>query len=186
MSRLADHLTPTEPPTEPAGEWYVVRTNPNCEERAQKGIEALGVEVFVPRESHFAIRSRRRVRVTYPLFRRYLFVRLDLAKQGTHAIRHTHGVHSMLTSAGGDAKLATIPARVVDLFRRAEKAGEFDRTIEGATFRVGSNARIEEGPFVGLVGEVFKADHKDRVIVLLNLLNRRVEVAVPSRNLSAA
>lgn len=60
--------------------WYVVQTQPNGEARAEAHLRRQGFRTYLPRY----LRSRRHARKTQmvprPLFPRYLFVGLDLAR----------------------------------------------------------------------------------------------------------
>jgi transcriptional antiterminator RfaH len=169
---------PLIPASFPLGRaWHVIRTNVNCERRALKGIEALGFPVYMPVERKWVRHARKRERVERPLFVRYLFVHFDVEREHWYPIRATHGVETILCRDG------FVPARVADSwvedFRRAEAAGLFDATIEGAVFEKGSKVQVEEGPFAGLVGEVVRADSKHRIEILLGFLHRAVAVTVP-------
>jgi transcriptional antiterminator RfaH len=173
-----------------AGHWYTVQANPNCESRARVGIDELklpGAEVYLPIEHHWrktSGTSKTRMRVGYPLFRGYLFLRFDLERVGTHAIRHTHGVKGFVTKTGGEP--ARVPAALIEELARAEAAAAFDSTVEGAAFAPGASVRIDDGPFAGLVGEVMRADSKDRVDLLLKFLHRSVPITVPIGSVSRA
>ena len=59
--------------------WYVVHTRSRHEAKVQSGLQARGLEVFLPR---ITVRSRRRDRfqlLEVPLFSGYLFVHTDLS-----------------------------------------------------------------------------------------------------------
>lgn len=164
--------------------WHVVRTNVNCENRARKGIEALRFPVYMPVEHKWIRHMRKRERVARPLFARYLFVHFDAAREHWYPIRLTHGVEKLLTGNGHVP--ACVPDAWIEDFRRAEAAGVFDRTRAGAAFARGAKVTIEDGPFAGLIGEVLRADGKQRVEVLLGFLHRAVPVTVPAGALRAA
>ena len=181
-AHLISGMSPNQPPLERA--WHVVRTNVNCEARARQGIEALRFEVYMPVEHKWIRHMRKCQRVARPIFLRYLFVRFDAAREHWYPIRFTHGVESVLTSE------RHVPSRVPDAwiedFRRAEAAGVFDRTREGAAFNKGDRVKVEDGPFAGLVGDVLRADGKQRVELLLSFVHRSVPVTVSADALRAA
>lgn len=186
---LSEHLgalvaAPAAAAPAPARAWHVVRTNVNCEPRAGKAIAALGFEVYMPLEHKWVRHMRKRQRVARPLFARYLFVRFDAAREHWYPIRFTHGVEQILTT---DRHVpATIADQWIEDFRRAEAAGAFDRTRTRPAFGKGDRVRIEEGAFAGHVGEVLRADGKQRVEILLTFLHRAVPVAVAATALRAA
>jgi transcriptional antiterminator RfaH len=43
---------------------------------------------------------------------------------------------------------------------------------------IGQSVHVADGPLSGLVGTIIDMDDKDRLIVLMNLLNRTVKVQV--------
>ena len=176
---------PAGPPPGLARAWHVIRTNVNCENRARKGIEALRFPVYMPVETKWIRHMRKRLRVERPLFARYLFVRFDAAREHWYPIRVTHGVESILTGNGGHIP-ACVPDAWIEEFARAEAAGVFDRTRAGAAFGKGDKVLVEDGPFAGLIGEVLRADSRQRVEVLLAFTHRAVPVTVAAGALRAA
>jgi transcriptional antiterminator RfaH len=178
--QLAKHLLPyvaAAPPLAPelARAWHVVRTSVHRENRARKGIEALGFPVFMPVEHKWIRHMRKRQRVARPIFVRYLFVHFDAAREHWYPIRLAHGVESILSTVAGVP--LDVPDAWIEDFRRAEAAGVFDRTRE-RTFEKGARVKVEDGPFAGLVGEVLRSEGKQRVEVLLSFLHRSVPVTV--------
>lgn len=183
ITQSSDHQSDSNPPALRRA-WHVVRTNVNCEERAKKGIEALRFEVYMPLEHKFIRHMRKRRRVARPIFARYLFVRFDASREHWYPIRFTHGVEALLTSERHVP--SCVPDGWIDEFRTAEASGLFDRTREGAVIDKGAKVMVEQGPFAGLVGEVLRADGKQRAEILLTFLHRSVPVVVPTNALRAA
>ena len=81
--------------------WYVVYTQPNGESRADAHLRRQGYVTFLPK----LLRRRRHARkielVSRPLFPRYIFVKMDIASQGWHAIRSTFGVTGLVGGETG-------------------------------------------------------------------------------------
>lgn len=61
--------------------WYVLRSKPQHEIKSAKILEKLGIEVFCPVITELRQWSDRKKKVITPLFRPYLFVRLDAAER---------------------------------------------------------------------------------------------------------
>ncbi|SHG17198.1 Transcription antitermination factor NusG [Salegentibacter echinorum] len=61
--------------------WYVLRSKPQHEIKSAKILEKLGIEVFCPVITEIRQWSDRKKKVITPLFKPYLFVRLDAAER---------------------------------------------------------------------------------------------------------
>jgi transcriptional antiterminator RfaH len=114
-----------------------------------------------------------------PLFPRYLFIRLG---QGDSApswapIRFTKGV-SRLVSFGVE------PAKVVNSLVDALRAQEASAQAEPERLsKPGERVRLTEAPFAGIEGIYQMADGERRVMVLIELLSKQVQVRVAPANL---
>ena len=113
------------------------------------------------------------------MFPRYLFIRLG---QGDSApswgpIRSTKGV-SRLVSFGVE------PAKVADSLVEALRAQEASVQAEPERlFKQGEHVRLTEAPFAGIEGIYQMADGERRVMVLIELLSKQVQVRVAPANL---
>jgi transcriptional antiterminator RfaH len=155
--------------------WFVVYTNINCEQRAKKGLDALGYTTFLPVVKKWIRHARRRVAVERPLFARYLFVALDPARDGWFAIRTTHGVERVLAR---DGVPESVPAAAIATLMAAERAGRFDLTLAAPRLKAGDKVAVEGGPFGDFVAEVATADDGKRVEVLHRLFGRLTRMKV--------
>src|SRR5262245_27779122 len=95
--------------------WYVVRTKPKQESRAEQNLHAWGVEVLAPKV-HGVRYSRSSNGVSHPvmpLFPCYLFARFD-ASTLLAKLRLTRGIHSVV----GFGEYATpVDDAIVDIIR---------------------------------------------------------------------
>ncbi|MBA1156917.1 transcription termination/antitermination protein NusG [Microvirga mediterraneensis] len=155
--------TPVVSPT-----WYVVLTNPKCEERAMAGLNALGYATFLPTETVWARVPKHRqkegqskkVKVTRPLFPGYLFFGLDKGVHPFEPVRLTDGVYSVLMNNG---EYVAMPAGAIDRMREAEELGEHDKTIrlaEKLAELIGKQVAVPEGFLAGFVATIKKATEK--------------------------
>ena len=158
------------PASFPAGlAWYVVYTNINCEMRAKRGLDALGLRTYLPLLRKWRRHARRRDKVERALFARYLFVGFDINRDAWYPIRTTHGVESILSR---DGIPESVPAAAIERLMAAEAMGRFDLTREGAMLRPGDKVEVEGGPFGDFVAEVATADDGKRVEILHSLFGR--------------
>jgi transcriptional antiterminator RfaH len=157
--------------------WYVIRTHPRQEFRAEQNLQAGGIEVFLPRIS--ARRSGRSQRYTEvaPLFPQYLFAQFEPDAR-LHDVVFTRGVQAPLR-VGAD--LAIVDDTAVAFLRSRVRADGLIRV--GEPLQPGEKVVIEEGPFAALVGVVERfVSERERVIVLLSAVRTpfRVDLGAES------
>jgi transcriptional antiterminator RfaH len=155
--------------------WYVTETHPRAEQRAFQHLARQGFSAYLPC-CHKQRRHARRVEaIRAPLFPGYLFVSMDLARARWRAIRSTLGVRSLVCE--GDRPLP-VPCGIVEEIQARENA-EGLITVDEAPFRPGEELRVTQGPLRDRTGWFQHALERDRVMILLELLGRRVPLAVP-------
>lgn len=170
-------------------EWYVLRTQPLLEERVAKELNRQDVETFLPlarietRLSNGLLVERLR-----PLFRSYLFVRMDWDTAPKSVILTTRGVKGFL----GYSERKPAPS-----FVKAEDMAELRLHLaqDGGVIRINESKpkALEPGDMVRILFGSFR-DHKakvqgikgTRVEILLTMLNRDISVKLPHDCLVAA
>jgi transcriptional antiterminator RfaH len=155
--------------------WYVVHTQPNAELRADEHLRRQGFVTFLPKLLKRRRHARKTELVSRPLFPRYMFVQLDTARQGWHAIRSTFGVANLLTDDNGP-----LPVRegiVESLLERRSEDGYF-RPVLIRKFVPGAAIRVVEGVFASACGFFEGMSDGERVLVLLEMLGRKVRVSL--------
>ncbi len=118
-----------------------------------------------------------------PLFPRYLFVSLDLETEPWLAIRSTVGVSHMVCH--GDVP-APAPNGIVDAIQSREDDRGHVALVDVSRFKSGDNVRVTDGPLADQVGLFDRIADDRRVIVLMELLGRSVQVRVAKDAVSAA
>jgi transcriptional antiterminator NusG len=152
--------------------WYAVHTHSRHEAKVEVGLQARGLEVFLPR---MTVRSRRRDRsqfIDMPLFSGYLFVRTDLSPWAYDAIIRHHGVVRIL---GVKGQCVPVPQEAVDSIQKVVDSG---RTFDPWSWLVkGLRVTIAQGPLAGATGVILrKKDGRRRLVVTVDLLGRAVVV----------
>jgi transcriptional antiterminator RfaH len=161
--------------------WIVVNTHPHREPVAIENLERQEFEAYCPmilkRRSH----ARRSSNVLRPLFPGYLFVRASKEVLHWRPILSTYGVRRVART--GD-ELSFIDNE----FIKSLKAREVDGAIvrPATPFHVGQKVCISTGPFDGIVATIIEMDEKDRLLVLLNFMNRGIKVKVNSERVTPA
>ena len=163
--------------------WYVVHTQPHCEERALGHLLRQGFSAYLPRHLRQRRHARKTEIVARPLFPRYLFVNVDRARERWRPILSTVGVTSLVMLG---EEPAPVPDTVIDEIRAREGRDGFVQLGLPAGVGPGSRVRILDGLFADNIGEVERIADERRVAILLSLLGREVRVFVPVANVGAA
>jgi transcriptional antiterminator RfaH len=153
--------------------WYVVRTLPHCEARAQGQLSAQGFRTFLPRFTKTVRHARKLRSIMAPFFPRYLFVALDLKRDRWRSINGTFGVCSLVMA--GEAPAPVARGVVESLYASCDANG---RLRAGGGLDIGDRVRVLTGPFADLVGYLVRIDGRERVQVLLRFLGGEVPVSI--------
>ena len=163
--------------------WYVVQTQPHCENKAIAHLERQGFGTYLPRYLKRRRHARRVEIVPAPLFPRYLFIEIDMGTQRWRSIYSTIGVSRLVCA--GETPLPVNQQILATLRDREDDAG-FVRLERGPRFRVGEKVQILDGVFADCLGLYEGISDCDRVSVLLDLLGRKVRVVVDADAITAA
>lgn len=153
----------------------MANSQPHRERIALDNLLRQGFRAYCPLIRRRVRHARRTQDVLRPLFPGYLFIDLDPNARWS-PILSTFGVRTLVRCG---KQLSSLP----DEFVNSLKA----REIEGATMRpaspyeIGQQVRIADGVFHGLVATIIDMDVRDRLVVLMNLLNRPTKVRLSAR-----
>lgn len=156
--------------------WIVVCTSSAAQPRVCVALQNCGHEVFMPMTSHWRIyrENGNKCKRFDPLFPNYIFVLIDPARIGE--IVDIEGMQGVLRSVEG--KPVAIANGLIDAMRRAVRARVFDLTHDYG-LAAGTEVRIIDGPFAGIVARIKSASPKNRARVLMEFLGRLIEAEVP-------
>lgn len=163
--------------------WYLARTARHHEIAARDCVQALGVETYLPMERHIARHGRRLMAVELPLFRQYLFVRMDLNRDPWWDVRRAQWMEDIVSSQQIPTR---IPDMQIDALREAEINGAYDSTRKqpkSPIFPNGSKVKITGGPFQGFVAKVISAAPDQRVEILLDMFGRGTKIRIEAIDL---
>jgi transcriptional antiterminator RfaH len=156
--------------------WYAVHTHPKGEATALVNLERQGFEAFLPLYKKRRSHARKIDFIPSPLFPRYLFVAMDIEQARWRSIRSTFGVVHLVCH--GDQPVA-IPEGVVEIIRAREGEDGLVALDQPPPFKPGERVRLEQGALRDIEGIFESLTDDQRVIVLLDLLGRKVRVRVP-------
>ncbi len=162
-------------------DWYVVQTLARAEERADLNLRRQGFKSYLPRLRRERRHARRTDMVLTPLFPGYLFVQLDLQRQAWRSINGTYGVSRLICR--GERPAAAPGSFVADLMEREDERGFI--TLEPRPFKKGETLQFVSGAMKDCLGLYEGMAARERVIVLLDLLGRKVRVEASIQTVAA-
>ena len=159
--------------------WYLVYSKPRQERCSLENLERQGFECFLPLIAVEKLRRKVIVVVHEPLFPRYLFIHLDASQEGRswNPIRSTTGVSRLVT-------FGQVPAKVDDQLVEIIRSTVSDASVRQRHFEPGELVRINDGPFAGLEAVYQMPDGEARVMVLIDILNKKVSLSIEPPSLS--
>src|ERR1700730_6010229 len=155
--------------------WVVVNTQSHREPNALDNLSRQGFRAYCPLVRKRVRHARRTQDVLRPLFPSYLFVQIDPDAQRWRPILSTFGVRTLLRCG---ERLSFIPDEFIDNLKSREIEGAIARPAR--PYKLGQQVRVAGGAFDGLVATIIEMDERDRIVVLMDMLNRSVNVKLPS------
>lgn len=156
--------------------WYVVHTHARAEETALRNLVQQGFSAFLPQYRKQRRHARRIDYVRAPLFPRYMFIAMDIARARWRAVASTIGVTHIVCS--GDRPVPLPTAVVEDIRARIDENGLVPVEPK-PPFEKGERLQVTGGALADSHGLFECATDDDRVILLLDLLGRQLRVKVP-------
>jgi transcription elongation factor/antiterminator RfaH len=174
-------MTVVHSPGKMSGRWYLVRTRPKSEKKAQWHLAAQGFQTYLPQIQRTIRHARKLTTVQVPLFPGYLFIALDLEQDRWVSVRSTVGVLSLFSHPDGPP--IPVPVGVVEsLIERSNR-----NVVRLDTGLVqGQDVRVLSGPFADLIGTLHRIDDNSRVQVLLQMMGAQVPVTLHRSALAPA
>ena len=153
--------------------WYVIRTKPNQERKAEFHLRQFSVETFLPMLKHNKKLSNVHKTVVEPLFPQYLFARFDIKDQ-YRAVNFTRGVVKIVEFG---LRPAEVSEAFIDAFKQRLQDGCFIPDTE--TFHAGQLVQIKNGPLAGIEALfVRQLTQRHRVCLLLQTLGLYAKLTV--------
>ncbi len=151
----------------------MVNTHPHREHIALQHLERQDFFAYCPLIRRRLSHARRVSDVLRPMFPGYVFVKTGSGLQRWRPLLSTIGVRSIVR-CGDEFSLLD------DSFVQSLRAREFDGAIckPESPYEVGQQVKLSGGPFDGLIATIVDLHERDRLTVLMDLLNRPVKVMV--------
>jgi transcriptional activator RfaH len=154
--------------------WYLVQCKPKQDFRALEHLQHQGYECLLPTHQIERLRNGQWIRQEEPLFPGYLFIELDTLQDNWMPIRSTRGV-SQIVRFG--ANPMPVPVDIINHLRH--KRAQLDHELQP-----GNKVIVDWNGTSGIEAIFLAKDGTERVLILLNLLQREVQVSIPTRGLT--
>ncbi|WP_454837354.1 transcription/translation regulatory transformer protein RfaH [Pseudomonas veronii] len=158
-----------------ASAWYLVQCRVSQDERAEINLVNQGYTCFRPTHWRERVLQGRRKIVRESLFPGYLFIQLGLGDNWV-PLRSTRGVLRIVSFGG-----KPLP---VDDALIAQIRGHDSGAPQEALFVCGDRVRINEGPFVDVEAIFLAMEGEQRVVLLMQFLQREQRISIPLADIS--
>lgn len=156
-------------------EWYALYTKPRWEKKVAKALEKIGIIVYCPMITEVRQWSDRKKKVTLPLFKSYVFIRIP-KKKGSQ-ILEVPGVVQFVYWLGNPAIIKDSEIKIIKKWLE----GADVESIEISELNAGDRLTIANGSFKGKEATISEIGKKRVRLILKNLgivLNVRLSEAV--------
>lgn len=143
--------------------WYVLYTNPRWERKVVERLQKMGMEVFCPVYTEIRQWSDRTKKVTAPLFKSYVFIRIP--EKSRHQVFEVPGVVRYMYWLG---KPAVVRDAEIQCIKDWLNKDEVD-TIEVAHLSPGDKVTISNGSFKNHEAIVREVGNKKMRLILPEL-----------------
>lgn len=159
---------------EASRKWRVFYTQSRAEKQCEARLDERRIEVFLPKCEVVRQWKDRKKKVIEPLFRNYLFARVD--EQERLRVLKTPGIVRCVSFG---AALAEVDAAEIEQLKIAEQDPARLRLVDFPLPPLGEVVTITEGPLRGLRGEVLEHRGQYHLLLRVTAIRQAVRVHVP-------
>ncbi len=158
--------------------WFAAYTSANREKRVAQQLAQRSVEHFLPLYASTRQWKDRKMRLQFPLFPGYVFVRIALPDR--LEVLNVPGVAKLV---GFNGIPTPLPQEEIDALRISLASGV--RVEPHLYLTVGRRVRVKAGPLAGLQGILVKRKNRARFVVSIELITRSMAVEIDETDLEA-
>ena len=152
--------------------WYVVYVRSRHEKKVHQLFEEKGVESSLPLVKTTRKWSDRKKKVEIPLFRGYVFVKIDIGKDKLNILK-TNVVVKFIGIQNKPSKISDEEIHWVHMMVEESDTVQSEKEIP-----VGQKVRVSAGPFKGIEGVVLRAGNRSRLVVNIESIMNAVSVEI--------
>ena len=157
-------------------EWYALYTKPRWEKKVAKELEEIGIEVYCPMVTEVRQWSDRKKKVSFPLFKSYVFVRISEKKR--QQVLEVPGVVQFVYWLGTPAVIRDSEIKTIQKWLE----GSDVESVEISELNPGDRLTIANGSFKGKEATISEVGNKRLRLILKNLgivVNVKLSEALP-------
>lgn len=162
-------------------QWVVINTHPHREKFVMGNLERQHFVAYCPVVRKKLRHARRVYEGLRPLFPGYMFVEVNPHLLQWRVLLSTYGVRSIVRCG---ERLAFLDASFIANLKSREINGAIVRPER--PYSIGQQVRMNTGALEGLVATIIEMDEKDRLVVLLDFLNRPLKARLEASAVTAA
>lgn len=145
-------------------DWYVIYTQARAEKKTANRLKDSGFEVYCPLQEEVRQWSDRRKKIKVPVFRSYVFIRLENYAKERVAVLQTPGVSRFLWWLGKPAVVREVEMNDLKAFLEDYK----DKDIQ-ISYLKGEKVEIKQGPLKAYKGTIIDLDRRKAVLHIESL-----------------
>ena len=153
-------------------QWYAVYVRSRHEKKVCQLFEEMGIESSLPLIKITRKWSDRKKKVEIPLFRGYVFVKIDVGRDKLNILQ-TDGVVKFI---GIKKKPSRIPDEEIHWIQMM--VVESDIVKNEKEIPVGQKVRVSAGPFKGVEGIVTRAGNQSRLVIVIESIMHAVSIDI--------
>ena len=158
--------------------WYAIYVRSKHEKNVHSALLNKGIESSLPLKTVIRQWSDRKKKVQLPMFRGYLFVKINLDKDKFNVLQ-TPGVVKFIHF---NNQIPVIPKEQI-FWLDALLSSESEINYE-TQYLPGNEAEVIAGPFKGLKGKVIKQKSVFRVLLWIDIIMQGISVEIDSADLA--
>ena len=159
--------------------WVLIYTKVKQEIRASKNLQKQGFKTFLPLIA--ATNKNSESKSLVPVFPRYFFAQINFELDNWTSIKSSYGVSRIVMFS---EKFTSIPNNIIKLIQdKLDESGIYKEDVSVVDYQKGDPVSIKEGRFAGIDAIFLSKKSKDRVRLLLKLLNTSVVAEITKSNI---
>lgn len=161
--------------------WYVLYTNPRAEKKVDLELRKKGFETFLPIRKTLKQWSDRKKLVEEPLFRSYMFIRIELEKH-YYEVLNTIGVVKFISFEKKPVPISDSEIKTIHLI-----LGNFEHIeVTEENLEPGEFVEIIAGPLIGKKGVLLDKKGNHQFALELEGINQKILIKIPLEYLRKA
>ncbi len=153
--------------------WYAIYTRSRAEKKVARQLEEMGIEVYLPLEKTLRQWSDRKKIVYMPLFKSYVFVRVN-NKESYYAIQ----VFGAVCYVCIQHSRVAIPDSQIEAIKTYLGELTIDEPI--SYLQVGNHVEVIYGVLKGLKGKLISTRNQRKIVVQIAGINQNLTLTLPS------